>query len=32
MTSRTMHSKGLYQWTDGQGINESLILEHLRSI
>lgn len=32
LTSRTMHSKGLYQWMDGQGINESLILDHLRSI
>lgn len=32
LTSRTMHSKGLYQWLDGQGIDESLILEHLRSV
>ncbi len=32
LTSRTMHSKGLYQWLDGQGIDESMILEHLRSV
>lgn len=32
LTSRTMHSKGLYQWLDGQGITPELIVEHLRSI
>ena len=32
LTSRTMHSKGLFQWLDGQGIDQNLILEHLRSI
>lgn len=32
LTSRTMHSKGLYQWLDGQGLTPELIVEHLRSV
>lgn len=32
LTERVMHSKGLYQWLDGQGLTPELIVQHLRSI
>lgn len=32
LTDKAMYHKGLYQWLDGQGIDEELILDHLQSI
>lgn len=32
LTDKVLHHKGLYQWLDGQGIDEELILDHLQSI
>ena len=33
LTDKVMYHKGgLYQWLDGQSVNEELILDHLQSI